>query len=423
MAARSKKQVKKTMLKLSMAFSVFCTGLTGCTGVPASSAGICLTESMAWHPAVPDTECLEDSSRIIWNFGWESLRILSDEGRENAVIAPVSAVSLLSLLALGSDGQTRAEIEEALGANTDMIAEAGSAAPALQSLLPQGYTFAASMWINSMHADRVFESFCEKAKSVLGTDIYSQSFQNGIQSKIGSWIEKNTASMIESAPCEVRADDFMALVSTMLFKQRWKNGCNDADMQTGVFHNLDGTDTEAVFMLSNESMTIETEEFEGILKPCANENIVFAALLPKGEAAMDEILSAQDWESIAAAVREPEKQKTKVLLPVFESEMNSDLKPVLKGMGIQSAFEKNADFSNITDAPILAGRIGESSVVRIDQQGIKAAAADMAVFELISDHFQAEPEKQISFDRPFLYMIYVKGYEMPLVMGIQTKME
>lgn len=400
-----------------------CMGIAGCANGQSGIASACLTESMVWKPQTVSLQNKADSSEMIWQFGWNALQLLSQQGRESAVFAPVSSIAMISLLAQGSQGETREEIEQAVKGDAQAILNAGAAGAGLQSELPKGYAFAASMWINSLHGNTVSEDFCGQAKTLLDTDIYVHPFQNGIQEEIDAWVSKKTSSQISSAPCSVSADNVLALLTAMAFEQPWKNHYEDEDVQSGFFHNQDGSEAAADYLASGEDYVLETEVFEGIIKPCQDENFVFAALMPKDGASIEESLSAENWQALADALKAPGQQRTEVLLPMFEAEANSDLKPVLRQLGIERAFTSSADFSNISDEGILIDEIRQSSRIQIDQQGVKAASADMALFDTISYILQDEPERQIVFDRPFLYLIYAKEYEMPLMMGIQCEID
>ena len=97
-----------------------------------------------------------------------------------------------------------------------------------------------------------------------------------------------------------------------------------------------------------------------------------------------------------------------VKLPSFESEYNTDLVDVLRGMGIEKAFSSlEADFSEMTESPVYISKVIHKAKIKVDEQGSEAAA----VTDVVMGYTGMGPGGPVDFtaefhaDRPFIYAI------------------
>jgi serpin B len=93
-------------------------------------------------------------------------------------------------------------------------------------------------------------------------------------------------------------------------------------------------------------------------------------------------------------------------LPKFKFTTGSfSLKNSLKDMGMQTAFDRDADFSGITlDLPLYIDDVLQKAFVGVDEVGTEAAAATAVLGKAGS----AAPTDLVHFtvDRPFLFIIH-----------------
>ena len=104
-----------------------------------------------------------------------------------------------------------------------------------------------------------------------------------------------------------------------------------------------------------------------------------------------------------------------------------DLTAIIKSLGIESLFSKsNADLSegfefdkNILN--VYASYLKQKAVIRVDEVGTEASA--LTTIGLLGTTAMREPRKvkvrivELTFNRPFYYMIYDRNEDMPLFIG------
>ena len=106
-------------------------------------------------------------------------------------------------------------------------------------------------------------------------------------------------------------------------------------------------------------------------------------------------------------------------MPKFETVVHTDLKPILKSLGIKSAFTPSADFGMITDVPMMINKFFQKSRVEVDEKGTKAAAVTVATTVLGASLGWEDPGPlRFYADRPFIYQIVETSTGAILFMGV-----
>ena len=101
-------------------------------------------------------------------------------------------------------------------------------------------------------------------------------------------------------------------------------------------------------------------------------------------------------------------------IPKFSYGSSTKMEDMLKELGMQAAFEENADFSGISDSrPIWLSSVSQEAHIGIDENGVEAAA-----YTELSWAGAALPTERADMilDRPFLYVIKNRG--MVIFVGI-----
>jgi serpin B len=104
---------------------------------------------------------------------------------------------------------------------------------------------------------------------------------------------------------------------------------------------------------------------------------------------------------------------TDVSFPRFKYGYKIQLKDILSQMGMSIAFTDNADFSNISDIPLLIKDVTHQALIETNEEGSEAAAA--TIVEIINTSMPVPVV--FNMDHPFLYIIRETKTNTILFMG------
>ena len=112
------------------------------------------------------------------------------------------------------------------------------------------------------------------------------------------------------------------------------------------------------------------------------------------------------------------------MIPKFSYDYGTSLKETLLEMGLSDAFTpEKADFSLMTDeTPAYIGDVVHKTFIQVDDKGTKAGAATIVEMECGSAMIEEEI-KTVYLDRPFVYVIMDDLTNIPIFMGVVTKIE
>ena len=118
-------------------------------------------------------------------------------------------------------------------------------------------------------------------------------------------------------------------------------------------------------------------------------------------------------------------RKVTLSLPRFKIESSLELKPTLRWMGIETAFEDAADFSRMTGnggdggERLKLSQVLHKAVVEVNEEGSEAAAATMS--QAVARSWDPRKPIKLNFNRPFLFAIRCKPLQLTLFAGIVNK--
>lgn len=360
-------------------------------------------------------------------FGIKLLAENMQEG-ENTVVSPVSASAVLSTLALGAGGKTSSEIRNAIasGTSTDVISTGThylfSRLTAFNS--EEGYFKSAnSLWFDNRFD--VKSSFLQSCTNYYDTDIFRIDFTEvDAADKVNGWVNEKTDSEITNIIDSTEGACTIA-INTALMKDAWATPYDELQMSKGTFSGAKG-DTEAEFMSSNE-FYVSTAYAEGFVKGFKNVPCKFMALLPKEDENITDFVNNLSVGRLTAIIdSQAPMERCVAKLPVFSVESDLELTESLKAMGINTMFDaEKADFSNLSNAgQVYISEINQKAFVEVGPQGAKAGAATSAVLAYgVSPSEDVVEFKEITFDRPFVFVIYDNESNVPAFIGVVNNVD
>ena len=341
---------------------------------------------------------------------------------ENVLVSPFSVMQALAMTANGANGSTLAEMEQALGGLP------------LETLNAQLYTWrngmtstpeckfqnANSIWIrNDEDRIQVKPEFLQTTWDFYGAPSLLAAFDEKTCDDINGWISANTDGMIPQILNSIPPEAVMYLVNAVCFDAKWEELYTEEQAHDRDFTAADGSVSTVQMMYSEENCWLHDDHAVGFCKPYQGGKFKFAALLPEEGMSVGDYLATLDPETLSDLLA-GEAYSVNAGLPSFTLDFFDELSGPLTAMGMGSAFDESADFTNMAETAsgaLFINRVLHKTHIEVDLNGTKAAAA--TVVEMADECVAEEPEeiKTVILDRPFVYMIVDSETNIPVFIG------
>lgn len=402
------------------AYTALLLGLAGCT----ASASEDLMADI--RPAAVDTRAPDETFTAgAADFGLRLFRESPNVGdNHNALISPLSMLTLLALAANGASGDTLAQLETVISPedgpalSIDVYNEYLSA---YLRGLPQeekaSLTFANAIWLRDDPDLRVERSFLQTNADYYGADVYKAPFDTSTVRDINAWVKRTTDGQIEELLTEIPDEAMLYLINALSFDAEWEKVYEKQQVAAGTFTAADGTRENAQMMHSTEGLYLTDGETVGFLKPYAGGRYAFAALLPPEGTDIRDYIAGLTGERFLAAIQGAESAVVQAQLPKFENACSYSMKEPLEAMGVTDAFGPRADFTRLGrygNNGLLLSAVMHKTTITVDERGTKAGAVSAA-----PAGGSARPEDiyTVTLDRPFVYAIVDTETALPLFLG------
>jgi serine protease inhibitor len=409
-----------TLVCLSLTFS-------GCT---AKGAGGKFTDLMkdvnAAHPQA--TAALpEEGVRKGINLFSADLFKASADNNGNVMISPASVYLALAMALNGAGGETKADMLKVLageGVTADMINK--SSRDWMNILAKTGskttLAIANSIWFDQKFTP--YKPFLQSNADFFSASVRKLDFKDSsTPGVINSWVKDATRGTIDKIVESINPDVVMYLINTVYFKSDWQTSFDKNETRNLTFNTPKGA-VETAFMHRTGKMAyFSGNGAAGVALPYDDGHFAYFALLPDGKTTPREWLSKQDpallVDNIAGMMAQKNNFTVELAMPKFESRYEDSLKNELTGLGMGIAFEPNrADFSQMNEQHeknLYISEVKHMTFIRVDEKGTEASAATSVEVGITS---MPMSDKQLTFDRPFIYGIMDIKTGMPLFLGI-----
>lgn len=342
------------------------------------------------------------------------------EDDTNTLISPYSVMQALAMTANGANGETKAEMEEAMGGipmeelNAYLYTQRASQPNTDSCKL----LTANSIWYRD-DADRiqVSQNFLQKNADYYNAAAYRAPFDESTVRDINTWIGKNTDYMIPEMIDSLDPNVVMCLINAVTFDAKWAYPYFEDQIYDETFTAYDGTVQSAQMMYSDENYYLEDENATGFYKYYEGERYAFAALLPDEGITVTEYLDGLTPESLHETLANPEATSVRTGLPKFSCDYGKSLNQTLAAMGMPGAFKPTADFSNMADTAtglLYISDVLHKTHIDVDENGTRAGAATVV---MMADLACPSREKEVILDRPFVYCIVDTETSLPVFIG------
>ena len=330
---------------------------------------------------------------------------------QSQILSPLSITYALGMLNNGAGGRTQKEINEVLG-----FGEAGAEAinKFCRKLLTEApgldtetkVSIANTIFVNKGMGYELQPTFVEKANEFYDAQPEDRDFNDGqTRDVINQWGSDHTEGMIPEILTE---DDFNPLAVSYLldalyFKGTWANKFDPANTKEENFNG--GKTVQMMHIPYNQwgggekFMYSENDLYQAIELPYGNGAYSMHVFLPREGKTVADVLGKMDGQNWRTRGREA---IVDLKLPRFETNTNVDLVPIMKTLGMPTAFNRfAAEFPYFCNQDVCIEMMKQVAKIKVNEEGTEAAAVTVIGMEATGmPHYTT-----FYATRPFLYLI------------------
>ncbi len=338
---------------------------------------------------------------------------------KTTLVSPLSVLTVLALVQNGAQGNTLAQLEQALGGLDRDTLNAYMRAYCDFLTESDELKIANSVWTDSSAEAK--RAFLQKAVDSYSAQLFSAPLSDPkTVESINSWVKKNTDGMIPKIIEKADRYAVMMLVNAIAFDAKWETPYKRSDIEKLEFTSYSGSKKKTDFMCSTENVYLKDGGAVGFMKPYKNGRFAFAALLPDENTGIDDYVASLSGDKLMKIFSSAKRgNEVNVKMPKFRAEYSTQLIDTLKKMGVKDAFDsKTADFSSlIENRDAYIATVVHKTFIEVDENGTRAAASTLVGADTMS---LMEPYS-VCLNRPFVYMIVDTETNLPLFIGVQTE--
>ena len=324
----------------------------------------------------------------------------------NLIISPLSIFQAISLVTNGANGETQKELLKLL--DDKKIEEINM----INNEILKKIKDDSSLEIANAIMSKV--SFLNDFKNLANSSYNSEILPLKSVNQVNKWCDKNTHGKINHIIDQLDPLTYMLIINVVYFKGEWAIQFEKNLTRKNIFYNFNkkqkNIDTMEITSYFNY---FEDSNLQAVELRYKTKSISALIILPNDKLNINELIEIFDKDNsyFYSIVNCLNKYEVDLRLPKFELSYSTQLKEVLKIMGVNLPFEKNADFSKLRiQNDIKINEIIHKTYLKVDEQSTEAAAVTVVGMDTTC----TLEEKEIYFmnvNRPFLFIL--RNYNLP----------
>lgn len=237
---------------------------------------------------------------------------------------------------------------------------------------------------------------------------------------INRWSAKYTNNMIPKLVESLDPATEIFLANALYFNAKWRDQFNKSATKDAPFYANKKEYT--IQMMNKKNFTAgyyKDEKFETLTMHYIG-NCVFFAVLPSADSSIDAFLKSFDYETFRTTYNKQKVYDVTVNMPKFSADTELNCSGVLSNMGLDINAVRFTGFNNKINKATHYVVLKQKNSIIVDEEGTVAASVTSL------DMVMAPPPKphvDITFNRPFIYMIFNLNTGSVLLMGQFTNPE
>ena len=358
---------------------------------------------------------------------------------ESLILSPLSLQYALAMTANGASDETLQEIIDFLGYGAEGIDALNEYCRILLEQLP-----AVSLGVKLKVTDALLvnekfpllPAFQETVEENYYAAVENVDFTNPalIAARINEWSSRNTDGVIKKVldPNDISPDAVAFLMNALYFKAKWAGSQYDPMFRESGTRGHDFTLSDGSVKKVKMMSTVggyrysEMDGFGALILPYTGGNFYMGILLPDENniEGLLEKLTEISWQEIWDSYIP--NAEVHVKLPKFDIENKFYLKENLKALGLNRAFEKNAQFDRMfapkeEEYRYWIENVIQKAKITVAEWGTEAAA--VTVVEMAGETAGKPEEHKIVYftcDHPFAFVIGERTSGTILFEGVYT---
>lgn len=379
-----------------------------------------------------DGEAARQVAGAVRAFSADLFRVLCGAFDGNVACSPYSVALALGMTRAGAGGITAREMDAVLhvpdrgrwdaGLNTleRTIASRSRDVTVGEKSVPVVLQGANSLWGQQDLTWR--EEFLTTLTRYYGATMQTVDYVRAAEQArldINAWVGDRTHQRIPELlpPQALTPLTRLTLVNALYLNAPWHTPFEE-ETSTAPFTLPDGGEVLVPQMTSHVLRVgyASGDGWQAVDLPYAGGELAMAVVLPDPDRLAD-VVAACDGAWLEALLTGFTPESLRMRMPPWTFRVARELREDLAGLGMQSAFTGNADFSGMTeDADLSVDRVFHETFIAVDQRGTEAAAATAVV---MVENVPASPRELVA-DRPFLFVVHDVATATPLFVGRVT---
>lgn len=378
------------------------------------------------EPKVTDLTPNAKSAKIIAadnQFGFELFRKVDAWLNEpkNTMISPMSVSLALAMVYNGTEGNTKAQMEQMLhkaGMTSEDINQSyKDLVAALISHDPK-VELSISNAIFYRNTFPVKDAFKITNQNFYNAEVEGLDFTKNTETlnKVNGWVNTKTKGKIDKIIEEVKAEDVMYLLNAIYFNGEWKYRFDTKETADRSFTKEDNTVIQVPTMKIEKPFNyFNHSDFQLLEMPYGSGKYSMLIFLPQTGKKTDNVISLLNPENVNDWISKLSEQKKEVFLPKFEFKFDNSLKDELAALGMTDAFnDAKANLSGISEAAkLVITEVMHKTYIKVDERGTEAAAVTGITVGVTS----MPVDNSFRVDHPFVFAIREKDTQAILFIG------
>jgi len=331
---------------------------------------------------------------------------------KNVFFSPYSISSALAMTYTGAEGITKQQMKdvfyypkekEVLAKNFGKLNEhiEGAAQKGVQ------LNIANSLWCQKDY--NFLDPFLKINNDYFKAGIKKVDFSNNhpqVRKDINEWVENKTNNKIQDLIKRNMLTPLtrLVLVNAIYFNGNWNSPFKEEKTKKDTFFIYSECSTQTDFMNKTITLKYYKDNLAKVVEiPYEGKEISMMIILPHERYGMKKLESKLNDELYNKYIRSLYETKVDLALPKFKFSADYELNDPLKELGMESAFNEDADFSGITEKKeLFISDVIHKSFVDVNEKGTEAAAATGVVFRKSSAIMKTS---KFNADHPFIFII------------------
>ncbi|XP_011497723.1 PREDICTED: serpin B6-like isoform X2 [Ceratosolen solmsi marchali] len=348
---------------------------------------------------------------------------------ENLISSPASAHIILSMAAYGANDKTALQMQKIL----HLPNKKSDGQQGFQTLLEHLNVSNKDVTFNM--ASRIYIAnkyqLKNKYKEMINNYFFSNVCELDVTTPqksaqlINAWIEKQTSNKIHDivADGDITANTYMFLLNAIYFKGNWKKSFLEKSTENKSFYISKKIKKQVPTMFNYDEYVngnLPDLKAQFIVLPYRNSDLSMVIIIPNRIEGLNNLIRNYNSLNYTRLDKDGIFEKVYVYLPKFKFESTIHLKEPLKQLGLTEMFTEKANFSGISNNPLLVNSIIQKAFIDVNEEGTEAAASTVSM--MVPYSYNSNP-RTIIVNRPFLFQIIDTRNKLTLFIGAVTDPE